>query len=81
VPCFLFLLLTYSELININTMTGKVKFFNEQKGFGFIAGDDGKDVFVHKSGTLDVIKKDDAVQFEVEEGKKGLKAVKVKRIK
>ena len=73
--------MTYSEQININTMTGKVKFFNEQKGFGFIAGDDGKDVFVHKSGTLDVIKKDDAVQFEVEEGKKGLKAVKVKRIK
>ena len=62
-------------------LTGRLKFFNEQKGFGFIAGDDNKDVFVHKSGTLDVIKKDDRVEFDVEEGKKGLKAVRVKRIK
>ena len=43
-------------------LTGRVKFFNEQKGFGFIAGDDGTDIFVHKSGTLDVIKKDDMVE-------------------
>lgn len=62
-------------------LTGRVKFFNEQKGFGFIAGDDGADVFVHKSGTLDIIKKDDMVQYMTEDGKKGPKAVKVKRIK
>ena len=62
-------------------MTGKVKFFNEQKGFGFIAGDDGKDVFVHKTNTLDHIKKDDAVEFDLEDGKKGIKAVRVKRLK
>ena len=61
--------------------TGKVKFFDEQKGFGFIAGDDGNDIFVHKTGTLDRIKKDDKVEFDIEDGKKGKKAVRVKRIK
>lgn len=62
-------------------MNGKVKFFNEQKGFGFISGSDGNDIFVHKSNILDLIRKDDAVEYEVEAGKKGPKAVKVKRIK
>jgi len=62
-------------------MQGKVKFFNEQKGFGFIAGDDGKDIFVHKSNTLDLIRKDETVEYQIEEGKKGPKAVKVKRIR
>lgn len=62
-------------------LTGRVKFFNEAKGFGFIAGDDGKDIFVHKSGTLDLIKKDDYVEYLTETGKKGLKAVRVKRVK
>ena len=61
--------------------TGKVKFFDEQKGFGFIAGDDGNDIFVHKTGTLDRIKKDDKVEFDIEDGKKGKKVVRVKRIK
>ena len=53
--------------------TGKVKFFNDGKGFGFIAPDDGdKDLFVHSSaidgGTL---QENDSVQFEVGEGQKG----------
>ncbi|MFK7936710.1 MAG: cold-shock protein [Saprospiraceae bacterium] len=58
---------------------GTVKFFNEGKGFGFIAPEDGgKDVFVHASG-LDgtMIYEGDKVSFEVEEGKKGLNAVNV----
>jgi CspA family cold shock protein len=62
-------------------MEGKVKFFNEQKGFGFIAGTDGKDYFVHKTNTLDNIRKDEDVIFDLEDGKKGLKAVNVKRKK
>ncbi len=62
-------------------MKGKVKFFNQEKEFGFITGDDGKDYFVHKSGLEDdvTIVDDDSVEFSVEEGDKGLKAVKVSK--
>lgn len=61
--------------------TGTVKFFNEEKGFGFITPDDGgKDIFVHVSGTVDNIDKEDKVEYDVEEGRKGLNAVNVRRI-
>ena len=67
---------------NNNTMkTGTVKFFNEQKGFGFITPEEGgKDVFVHSTGLADRITEGDKVQFEVQEGPKGLSAVNVKRV-
>jgi len=58
---------------------GKVKFFNESKGFGFIIDDEsGKEHFVHISGLVDAVQENDAVIFELQEGKKGLNAVNVK---
>ena len=62
-------------------MKGKVKFFNETKGFGFIAGEDGKEVFVHKSSLIDLatLHENDEVTYDVEQGDRGLKAVNVKK--
>ncbi len=58
---------------------GTVKFFNESKGFGFIVSEDTqKDHFVHATGLIDEIREGDNVEFELEEGKKGLSAVKVR---
>ncbi|MBL4559916.1 MAG: cold-shock protein [Labilibaculum sp.] len=58
---------------------GTVKFFNDSKGFGFITPEDGsKDVFVHVSGLIDEINEGDKVDYDVEEGQKGLSAVNVK---
>jgi len=58
---------------------GKVKFFNETKGFGFIKDDESpKEYFVHSSGLIDSIKEDDDVTFDLEEGRKGINAVNVK---
>ena len=62
-------------------MKGKIKFFNEMKGFGFVTGEDGKDYFIHSTGIESnaSLNKDDEVTLEVETGDKGLKAVKVKK--
>jgi cold shock protein len=58
---------------------GKVKFFNESKGYGFIKEDEtNKEYFVHVSGLIDEVKDDDDVEFELVEGRKGLNAVNVK---
>ncbi len=67
-------------IINNNLMKeGKVKFFNESKGFGFIIDNETeKDIFVHVSGLIDEVKEGDDVTFEVQEGRKGLNAVNVK---
>jgi len=60
-------------------MNGNVKFFNSMKGFGFIAGEDGKEYFVHQSdiGEGVELNENDPVTFTVEEGDRGPKAAKV----
>lgn len=63
------------------SQTGRVKFFNETKGFGFIKPDDGgRDVFVHVGalGGLQSLANDQKVSFEIEEGAKGPQAANVK---
>ena len=60
-------------------MKGKVKFFNAMRGFGFIEAEDGKEIFVHQSALKEgvVLKENDSVTFDVEEGEKGPRAVNV----
>lgn len=69
----------YFNLKIIIMGNGTVKFFNNAKGFGFIAPEDGdKDVFVHANGLIDQINEGDKVSYDVEEGPKGLNAVNVR---
>tara|TARA_R110001583_G_scaffold56646_3_gene170778 strand:+ start:1152 stop:1448 length:297 start_codon:yes stop_codon:yes gene_type:complete len=70
------------NIINYITMSkGTVKFFNDSKGFGFIT-EEGveKDHFVHISGLVDEVREGDVVEFDLQEGNKGLNAVNVKVI-
>lgn len=65
-------------------MKGKVKWFNESKGYGFIEQEGGKDIFVHYSAIQNAgfktLKEGDLVEFEVVDGPKGLQASKVTKV-
>jgi len=63
-------------------MTGTVKFFNESKGYGFITNDDtGKDIFVHATSLNGVeLNEGDKVEYQEEEGRKGMVAAQVQVI-
>ncbi len=67
-----------------NNMTGTVKWFNNQKGYGFISDSEGNDVFVHYSGLVmdgfKTLEEGQAVQFDVTEGAKGPQATNVVKL-
>jgi len=62
----------------MSTNNGTVKFFNTRKGFGFIEGEDSKDIFVHANNLTDQISDGDKVTYDVEDTPKGPSAINVK---
>ena len=61
--------------------TGKVKFFNESKGFGFIIDEEtDKEFFFHFTGCVDKVKKDDNVEFELTDSTKGPKCTNITKL-
>jgi CspA family cold shock protein len=73
----------YEYLLKGGSMIGKVKWFNNAKGYGFIGREDGPDVFVHYSAIQGLgyrtLSEGDSVEFEIAEGPKGPQAANVER--
>jgi len=63
--------------VQTEKLRGTVKFFNSEKGFGFITGNSGTDVFVHATGLIDDVKENDSVEYVLQQGRKGINAVNV----
>jgi CspA family cold shock protein len=73
------------EIRRISFMAeGRIKWYNEKKGYGFIESDEEGDVFVHRTGIEDhgffTLRTDDRVSFEIKETQRGRQAINVKRI-
>ncbi len=64
-------------------MKGTIKWYNGLKGYGFIGGEDGNDVFVHQTAlpTGLYLYEGDQVEYEIEESEKGPRAINVKKLK
>ena len=63
-------------------MKGKIKWYNSRKGYGFIEGEDKKDIFVHRDSIPDgtVLNEGDQVEYEIEDSDKGPKAINLKKL-
>jgi cold shock protein len=74
--------LASKQYCRCDLMKGKVKMFNAARGFGFITGDDGKDVYVHTSAIEGgaALAVGDSVEYEVESGERGPRAKNVKKL-